>query len=602
LEDGGTKVSPDKKVVASAKKMWNERSDLYLSSAAQMNTVDLWNGRERGFLTLDMKQDTLTDTGWLLYDHDPNAFEGTSLQAVKRFALNRDSLDVINYGRGPNPAYVKKFPPKELALMATYSPIDVESYNLDMTVARDGQSGDWGMDVAGSMELTIVEEANVVELDFANTASYDYQDKGGGAVTVAPSKRPMVIHLLTDGDGTPVKYLHRKDKLVIQLPRQMKKGEKLTLKMKYSGNFIYTIKQPTPSSSLAEAGRAAVEIISWEVPVGFPWYPSNGLSDFITFDWKLRLPKPMLAATSGTLLSMTEEGGYNVHVIKETVPEVLPAIVFGRFSVKENNPDYSKGEIKIRLYTHPGFDKEAQSFIDEAASVIRYFESRFGKYPFSELDMAQMAIGLGFAQAPAGIIRVTGEVYISKTDLVNLWSVTDPQLRDYYIPHEIAHEWWGHKANFGTTPRDQWISETFAEFSAALYIEERDAQRKADPNWTRGYTDRMGDWKTQRNGHKTSYTAPLWLGDQMTGQQWQSTVYARGPLLMDYLRQTIGKEALLKAMFTFCELSAAQRNLAITEDWQTVLEKVLPGQSFQELMDRFIKGNEEIPQAVKKKG
>ncbi len=603
LEEGGTKVAADKKIAATAKKLWKERSDLYLSSSAQLNTVDLWNGRERGFLTLDMKQDTLKDSSWLTYDHDPNLFEGTSLQVIKRFALNRDSLDIINFGKGPNPAYVKKFPPKELALMATYSPIDVQHYKLDLRVTRDDTSGDWGMLVTGDMEIGIREDARVIELEFANTASYDAQDSGGASGVIAPSDRPMAIHLLTDGDGTPLKFLHRKDRLVVQLPRPMTKGETLTLKMKYDGNFIFTRKQPTPSTSLtSDEGRESVGIISWEVPVGFPWYPSNGTNDFITFDWTLRLPKPMLAATSGTLLSMVEEGGFNVHTIKETVPEVLPAIVFGRFSVTENNPDYSKGEVKIRLYTHPGFDKEAQSFIDEAASIIRFYESRFGKYPFSELDMAQMAIGMGFAQAPAGLIRVTGEVYVSKTDLVNLWGYSDPQLRDYFIPHEIGHEWWGHKANFGTTPRDQWISETFAEFSAALYVEERDAQKKKDPNWTAGYTERMTEWKTQRNGHKTKYTAPLWVGDQMSGEEWQSTVYARGPLILDMLRREIGKEALLKAMFTFCELSAAQGNLAITEDWQTILEKVLPGRSFQELMDKFIKGNEQIPDPPPKKG
>jgi len=359
-------------------------------------------------------------------------------------------------------------------LRGTIRPIDVSHYTMDMTVGRDADLGDWGMDVEGSMDLSFVQPLRTLRFDFINDAGGASAEESDNPA-IAPDLRPMSIRGITDGDGNRLTYLHKGHELVIVLPREYRPGENLQLKFKYSGNFIFTRRQPAPSGSLtdSEAAGAIVDIISWEVPVGAPWFPMNEFGDRFTFDWILRLPKPMVAATSGTLLSMTQEEKYNVHVIKEQTEEALPCIVFGRFSVTENDPDYSKGEYKIRLYTHPGFDKEAKSYLEEAQSIINYYEAAWGKYPFSELDMAQMAIGMGFAQAPAGIIRVTGEVYISKTDLMTLYNESDPQMRDYFIPHEIAHEWWGHKADFGGWSRDQWISESFAEFSAALYIEKR---------------------------------------------------------------------------------------------------------------------------------
>jgi aminopeptidase N len=48
-------------------------------------------------------------------------------------------------------------------------------------------------------------------------------------------------------------------------------------------------------------------------------------------------------------------------------------------------------------------------------------------------------------------------------------------MRDAYgyftvvAPHEVAHQWWGHDVGFNSY-RDQWISESFAEMSASLYI------------------------------------------------------------------------------------------------------------------------------------
>lgn len=594
LMEGTTAGTPDSKTQKAAEKLWKDRGDMFLGSLARVATRDAFDGKDRGLLLLDMMTTGLKGAPFLTYEHDPGTFESTSLGYYKRYALNRDVIEGENMGRGPAPEVVKSKAPREIALLAEEAPYDVTHYNLDMTVQKDEETGDWGMGIVGDMDVTLTKKSRTITLGFANSAGASFQDSENTA-RISPASRPFQIQKFTDGDDRPVAYLHKGDEILIQLPKEMEAGESVKFKFAYQGNFIFTIKQPTPSGSLSDTSQVeAASIISWEVPVGFPWYPMADMDKY-TFDWKLRLPKPMIAATSGMLLAMSDEGKFNVHTIKETVPVDLPCIVFGRFNVHENEPDYDKGEVKIRLYTHPGFDKEAQSYIDEAASVLAFYSARFGPYPYKELDMAQMAIGLGFAQAPAGIIRVTGEVYVSKTDLVNLWGVSDPQLRDYFIPHEIAHEWWGHKASWGRSDREQWVSETFAEFSAALYIEEREQQKRKDPAYLKGYTDRMSEWKTQRQGHKHTRTAPLWTGYRMGGSEWQSSVYARGPLILDMLRNELGREAIVKAMYTFAELAAKQKGLALTEDWRTVLETVRPGMSFETFLASFIKGNEPLP-------
>jgi aminopeptidase N len=167
------------------------------------------------------------------------------------------------------------------------------------------------------------------------------------------------------------------------------------------------------------------------------------------------------------------------------------------------------------------------------------------------------------------------------------------------MPHEIAHEWWGHKAGFGSG-RDQWISETFAEFSAALYLEFREAQKKGDLNSTQQYEfQKKDEWMRRRNAHKQDRTAPLWLGGRMGGGEWQSTAYARGPMIMDMLRREFGKEVVVKAMYTFVEWIDSNHALhggaAITEDWQTILEQVT-GRGFEDFVNSFYKGNAVLPE------
>ena len=321
-------------------------------------------------------------------------------------------------------------------------------------------------------------------------------------------------------------------------------------------------------------------IINWRVPNDYPWFPqADSHSDSFTFDWDLKVPKPMVAATSGTLVSMTEEGEFNLHVIKERTPVTFPAILFGRLSIIENDPDYDAGEYKIRLYVHPGFEKDAQSFLDEAAAVIRFYEARFGKYPFMELDIAQMPIGTGYAQAPAGS-RPDGWLHLCLQDRPgeSLWGQRPALLdiRDNFVPHEIAHEWWGHKAGWGSS-RDQWVSETFAEYSAALFIEERERQKSGEEDDISGYEDRKDRWGavgrswTHLQAHRPRCGSATGSGERRT-----SSIYARGPLVLDMLRQNLGKEVVLKMMYLWCELAAKNEGRVVTEDLELILKKIVP--------------------------
>jgi len=597
LTGGAERIEADKKVAKTAKDLWRDRGSLYKYGVSRAAVQDALDGQERGILIADMRTDSVKGTPNLAYTYDPNDFEPAGLSMAKRYALNRNSITSTSLGLGVEPSKYDTMTEREIAMAANHhASVDVQHYDLKMKVRRDDVTNDWGMEVVGTMQVGFTRPSSRVTLDFINDASFTVaEDQQGGLV--APENRPMAIQYFKDMEGNALTYLHKGHEITFELGRVFQPGEIWEIQFSYDGNFVFARKSPAPQQSLTETSTsAAVGIVSYELVPGLPWYPSAGIADRYTFDWVLSLPRPMIAATSGTLVSLEEKNKLMVHTIKEEDANTFPAIVFGNFNVHENDPDYSKGEIKVRLYTFPGFDKEAKSYIEEAESILSFYSAMFGPYPFSELDMAQMAIGMGFAQAPAGIIRVTGEVYISKTDLVNLYNRSDPQLRDYFIPHEIAHEWWGHKVDFGgwASGRDQWISETFAEYSAALYVEERDARKSGDPTDTKGYDDRSAEWKISRRGHKTDRTAPLWAGQQ--GGYWTSTVYARGPLILDMLRKNFGKEVMLKVMYTWCEMADRNNGFALTEDFQAVLEQVIPGVSFEEFLDDYIKGNAEIPQ------
>ncbi len=592
LEEGSTPGTADKKVLASAKKIWTARGDLDGIGWARNQTRDAFEGQERGFLGLELQSKTFKAIPWLSYAFDPNEHEAVQIAVQRRYALNRDSVSGRSLGAWVDPAVGEGKSDRELGYEATHWEVDAKHYTQDMTVYRDADLGEWGMEVKGTVELEFLEPHKTLRLALMN-----FGETG--------SDRRITIESLSTEDGTQLEFLHHGHEFVAILPREYAAGESFKLNYSYKGLFILTIKQEQADVSLADSNTVDYgSLINYRVPNDGAWFPQvPDHVDSYSFDWVLRVPKPMVAATSGVLLSLVEEGKMNVHTIKEEVPVSFPAILFGAFSVIENEPDYDKGEIKIRVYVHPGFEKDAESFIDQAQSIINYYSAMFGPYPYKELDMAQMPGFFGYAQAPAGLVQMTGEAYMSKTDLANLYNRTD-DLRDYFIPHEIGHEWWGHRAGWGSY-RDQWVSETFAEYSAALFIEERDRRKSGNPDDTSGYDARAADWRRQRRGHVQDRTSPLWAGYRSSN--YQSTVYARGPLVLDQLRQAFGREAVLKVMNFYNNWAADHGGHAITDDFQIVLEQAIPGVAFDDFIEQFIKLNGELPDkgktaAQKKKG
>ena len=600
LQEGSESGTVDKKTRKAAEKLWKKRGDLFQGGIAHAQTWDEFAGNEEDSITLDLPTKEIKGVPYLTYSDDRGEMEAMSLGVYKRYALNRDSVVGWSLGSWFAPEVAEGKTDHELGYArVAKGPTDIHHYDMDMTVYRNDDVGYWGMNVDGTMEIEILDDT-VTSLNLAmmNYGENEFDPNSNPDVTKLSGSNKVVVSKV-ELEGERLEFLHKQHQLIVDLPREYKKGEKLTLGFTYGGLFITTIKQQSPQTELSMASSlgAIGSIINWRVPNDYPWYPQAGaFSDSFTFDWNLRLPKPMVAATSGTLVSMTEEGDYNVHEIKERTPVTFPAMLFGRLSIIENEPDYDAGEYKIRIYVHPGFEKDAQSFIDEAAAVIRFYERLFGKYPFQELDIAQMPIGTGYAQAPAGLIQMDGYTYISKTDLVNLYNANDRMLdiRDNFVPHEIAHEWWGHKAGWGSS-RDQWVSETFAEYSAALFIEERERQKSGEAGDISGYEDRKDRWGANgRLGHTFKRTGPIWIGNRV-GERRTSSIYARGPLVLDMLRQELGKEVVLKMMYLWCELADKNDGKVVTEDLELILKKIVPAFDFAEFMRLYVKGNEPLP-------
>jgi len=139
-----------------------------------------------------------------------------------------------------------------------------------------------------------------------------------------------------------------------------------------------------------------------------------------------------------------------------------------------------------------------------------------------------------------------------------------PDLPDFFIAHELAHQWWGHGVA-GQNYHERWMSEAFAQYAAAMWVRHR---RGEGP--FRDMLARMGRWAL-----RYASKGPIYLGHRLghieaDPQVYRAIVYDKGAYVLYMLRQIVGEEAFRRAGIAF---QAAHRFAkAGTEDFRMALE------------------------------
>ena len=107
----------------------------------------------------------------------------------------------------------------------------------------------------------------------------------------------------------------------------------------------------------------------------------------------------------------------------------------------------------------------------------------------------------------------------------------------FFLAHEVAHQWWGHAVGWKNY-HEQWISEGFAQYFAALYAE-KDLDASVLPNMLR---------QMRRTAIAQSTQGPIYLGYRLghiraDERVFRSIIYNKAAMVLHMLRQLVGDEA-----------------------------------------------------------
>jgi hypothetical protein len=405
--------------------------------------------------------------------------------------------------------------------------------------------------------------------------------------------------------------------VVVNLPTTLTRDDEITLLVIYSGRL--------PSQGMdREALQAGSQRID-EAPMIMAerhyllsnrayWHPQGQVTDYATATLRITVPEGFGCVASGelatgfpTVLSDGKSDGARrryvftttdplrylslvvsrfTRVVDTTVPlvegastEPLPPAVDGK---GERTPGFRvRDRIGLIVEANPRQQGRGREVAEWASDIVRFYTSVVGEAPYSALTLALVENDVPGGHSPGYFVVLNNTLPSSPL----LWR-NDPAaftgFAEFFLAHEIAHQWWGQAVGWKNY-HEQWISEGFAQYFAALYA------RKAHGEDT--FLDMLRQFR--RWSLTSSEQGPIYLGYRLghiRGDQrtFRALLYNKGAAVLHMLRRLVGDEAFFNALRRFYD--ELKFDKAGTNDLLRAFEAET-GRSLARFFERWIYGS-----------
>lgn len=465
-------------------------------------------------------------------------------------------------------------------------------------------------------------EDDTAEIDIVNydiDASFDPRREwidGKATLLVTARTAPVTSLVLTLAESLTVRsVLSRRlghlmalrvsgqDDIVINLPQPLRSDELLDLEFVYSGRLpavppereaLNLAAQPSdfftlqPLPSYIYTGRSG-------------WYPQADITDYATATLTLRVPDNYTTIASGSLddgypRQMPSDGRTSWFEYRFSATQPVRYLGWatsrfvhidtGDFSITPDGEDtafsgvvYNTGEISVE--SSGMLQRRGRELFLETQRVMKFYGSLLSDIPYPTFTLALVE-----REQPGGHSPPYFAALSQPPPATPIAWRTDPAYFDsfpeFFLAHEAAHQWWGQAVGWKNY-HEQWISEGFAQYFAALYAE---SLRK---NTTfKQVIAQMARWTLERSDQ-----GPVYLGYRLghiknDGRTFRALVYNKSALTLHMLRKLIGDGAFFRGLRRF--YTAFRFKKAGTEDVKAAFETEA-SRDLDAFFDRWIYGS-----------
>jgi hypothetical protein len=392
--------------------------------------------------------------------------------------------------------------------------------------------------------------------------------------------------------------------VVVNLPRVVTQDSDLTLVVTYAG--------AVPNQELDTDTIALAPDPQEQAPVGEPrepalllsnrafWYPQNPVPDYATASLRIFVPQGYTCVASGhpvapsDIVSLRDiisgQEGSPVFAFRADQPLRYLALVVSRLVrvgeskvVIENQTDPGSGvdSIAVSVMTQSGLRAQSRQAAQETQSILQFYSSLMGDAPYTSAAVVLLESDLPGGHSP-GYFAVLNTPQSFAT--VN-WR-GDPasfeNFPQFFLAHELAHQWWGQAIGWKNY-HEQWISEGFAQYFAALYGQRARGDRV--------FFDMLRQFR--RWSLSESDQGPIHLGSRLghvkrDPRVFRALVYNKGAAVLHMLRRLLGDEVFFKGLRRFYMDRRYQK--AGTEDFERAMEAE-SGRVLDRFFERWVYGS-----------
>ena len=379
--------------------------------------------------------------------------------------------------------------------------------------------------------------------------------------------------------------------LVVNLPQPLGRDSELNLTITYAGR----LEPQTPDrEALALLGDGqpprddVALMISAEPSYLYSsrsfWYPQSTVSDYATARLRLSVPPSLDCVASGEL-----EAGFpgilpgkdpslnrKIYVFTAAQPLRYLAFIMSRFVRAETATIGFPGDgdpgvagktyraLNLSAEANPRQVQRGREVADRAADIAQFYESLIGDSPYSSFTVALVESDLPGGHSP-GYFAMLNQPLPSSPLVWRNDPASFSNYPDFFLAHELAHQWWGQAVGWRNY-HEQWLSEGFAQYFAALFAQ----HQKGDEVFV-SMLRQLRKWSLD-----TSEQGPVSLGYRLghirgESRVFRALVYNKGAAVLHMLRRLIGDDEFFRGLRRFYRDSRFRK--VGTDDLQAAMER-----------------------------
>ena len=388
--------------------------------------------------------------------------------------------------------------------------------------------------------------------------------------------------------------VNRQNVVVINLPATMLQDAELALTIVYSGRLEA---QAQGSSEAAGLGQDQVAEIQPEITAEpsflysnrSAWYPQATTTDYATATLKISVPVTFDCVASGVLQpgspqtagSKDDQSERRIYTFVAGQPLRYLAFIVSKFVHSDPvTVALAEGSLAISAEANPRQVKRGQALVERASDIARFYASLTADVPYPTFTLAVVESDLPGGHSPAYFAQL-----LQPLPMTALTWRSDPaafdRFPDFFVAHELAHQWWGQAVGWRNY-HEQWISEGFAQYFAALYAR----HQRGDAVFA-GILRQMRRWAMNESDQ-----GPVALGYRLghikgDSRVFRALVYNKSAAVLHMLRRLVGDEAFFDGVRRF--YAASRFKKVGTDEFRQAIEAAA-GRPLNRFFDQWIFG------------